>query len=367
MILNSRWRHVKKYWTDLINLPSISDSDILLIRDGENWIFQWISFYLSHYLKIDYGISTDCDHQINQFIQKKVIQFIDRYAYLNQYTSLIHSSNHIFINWFHGDIKDNRPHVQKLFTQLKASIDSIEKVIISCSISQQTLLEFGIPATKLVKIPLGIDLNKFRSIPQLRMEMRHKLGMDDNAICIGSFQKDGIGWGEGREPKLEKGPDILLKVLAGLSCRYSHLHVLLTGPSRGYIKHGLDNLGISYTHHYLENYHDISNYYQALDLYLITARCEGGPASLLESWATGVPIVSTRVGMPADLIQSGVNGLLAPVEDADAIIQQAIVMLDSLTLRDRCRSQALLDIQKYDWQVIAEQYYQLYRPYFSFN
>ena len=42
---------------------------------------------------------------------------------------------------------------------------------------------------------------------------KHNLGIPEDYTVIGSFQKDGKGWGEGLKPKLIKGPDILLKQL----------------------------------------------------------------------------------------------------------------------------------------------------------
>ena len=41
---------------------------------------------------------------------------------------------------------------------------------------------------------------------------RTRLGLPGSAFVVGSFQKDGVGWGEGLEPKLIKGPDVLLAV-----------------------------------------------------------------------------------------------------------------------------------------------------------
>ena len=110
-------------------------------------------------------------------------------------------------------------------------------------------------------------------------------------MVIGSFQKDGKGWGEGNEPKLIKGPD-----------------VLLTGPARGYVKTGLESLKIPCKHLYLQDYREIGKYYQALDAYLVTSREEGGPKGVLESMASGIPLISTRVGQAQDLVKQGING-----------------------------------------------------------
>ena len=43
--------------------------------------------------------------------------------------------------------------------------------------------------------------------------------------------------------------------------------------------------------------------YHALDAYVVPSRQEGGPEGVLESLASGVPLVTTRVGQAADLVR----------------------------------------------------------------
>ncbi|MCK5187266.1 MAG: glycosyltransferase, partial [Deltaproteobacteria bacterium] len=86
--------------------------------------------------------------------------------------------------------------------------------------------------------------------------------------------------------------------------------------------------------------------------------------ALLESWATGVPVVSTRVGMPADLIEHGKNGMLAELEDVKDLANHSISLIEDDGLQERCRRQALDDVKHYDWSLIADRYYQeLYKPF----
>lgn len=357
--------------TDVTHLPqrlhklflNLSANGIYCVTDASNWIFDWIGYYVTGHLKEHQGVSA---RVINDPVglRHQIIHFIDRYAYLDGTFRRLHPSNRIFLTWFHGNPNDPNPAMQQLFATLPEALESIRKVVVSCQISRQSIIEFGIPASQLVTIPLGVDLSRFSSpTAEARLTARTRLGIPKDAICIGSFQKDGVGWGDGHEPKLLKGPDIFLAVVAKLARRYSNLMILLTGPARGYVKQGLERLGVPYIHHFLPNYHDIVSYYQALDLYIIAARCEGGPAALLESWATGVPIVSTSVGMPADLIKHGRNGMLADVEDIEGLTQSAMTLIENSALREQCRRQALKDVQQYNWPLIAEQYYQqLYQP-----
>ena len=151
---------------------------------------------------------------------------------------------------------------------------------------------------------------------------------------LGSFQKDGEGWGEGLEPKLVKGPDTFLEMVRILKGSVPELFVLLSGPARGYVKKGLGELKIPYKHVYLENYPEISQLYQCLDLYIIASRQEGGPKAILESMACRVPLVTTRVGQAMDLVKHEENGLMVEPEDSEALAFYAVKVLSDSTLRN---------------------------------
>jgi glycosyltransferase involved in cell wall biosynthesis len=146
-------------------------------------------------------------------------------------------------------------------------------------------------------------------------------------VVVGSFQKDGVGWGDGNEPKLIKGPDVLVAVLERLRVHVSGLHVLLSGAARGFVQRGLTAAGIPYIHRWSDRYAALTRFYQACDLVLVTSREEGGPKAVLEALASGIPLVSTRVGQATDLIASGSNGWLAPVDDVDALVGASLAAL----------------------------------------
>jgi glycosyltransferase involved in cell wall biosynthesis len=220
------------------------------------------------------------------------------------------------------------------------------------------LRKLGVPDDKVALIPLGVDLDSFGppQHPGEREAARAALGIPPDAFCIGSFQKDGVGWGEGLEPKLIKGPDTFLAAIERLSAQVEPLFVLLTGPARGYVKRGLDRLGIAHAHHLLADYRDLARYYHALDAYLATGRSEGGPKAFLESWASGVPVVSTRVGMPADLIVHEQSGMLGEPGDADALAAGVQRLAGDPELRALCVRNGLRDVKAYGYAAIARRY-----------
>ncbi len=270
----------------------------------------------------------------------------------------IHKSNTVILTWFHIEPDDKRlVHISTLNTI----------VSLVHTASQQTkaeLIAHGFAPKKIVVIPLGIDLQAFHTASTKEKQIQRKsLDIPDSTVVIGSFQKDGHGWGDGNEPKLIKGPDIFCDVVERLAADHK-THVLLTGPARGYVKGRLDAAGIPYTHTYLKTYRDIDSYYAALDLYIVASRVEGGPMAVLEAWATGVPLVSTRVGMIADIVEDGVDGLLADVEDVDALTAHAGRIINDTELQKKLSQHGSEHVIQYGWQHIAGLYYKkLYNPF----
>jgi glycosyltransferase involved in cell wall biosynthesis len=331
------------------------------ISDSSNWSFKWDAHYITkaiaHRLAGVVPLTADPWN-----LRHQILIYGNRYAWFFGPRQRLHRSNKVIVTWFHGDSSDTEQTMQKMFKQLPAVFDHVDRVVVTCEHSAQVLIEQGVSADKLVKIPLGVDLGRF--VPpnaELKQKIRGGLDIPKEAFCIGSFQKDGTGWEEGVEPKLLKGPDVFLETMALLKKDQPNLMVLLTGPARGYVKNGLDKLGIPYRHQYFEDYFDVIPYYQALDLYLIASRGEGGPKALLEGWACGVPMVSTKVGMSTDLIVPGENGFLADIADSQELANHIGLLIYDHALREKCRAGALETIKKYDWQRIGDDYVEMVR------
>jgi glycosyltransferase involved in cell wall biosynthesis len=164
--------------------------------------------------------------------------------------------------------------------------------------------------------------------------------LPESAFIVGSFQKDGVGWGEGLQPKEIKGPDTLVATLERLRTRIPELAVLLTGPARGYVRRELERLDILHRHVKLASRDELATAYHALDVYLVTSRQEGGPKSVLESMAAGTPIVTTRVGQATEIVADGVTGLLADVDDVDELAMGVQRVHDDSELASQLRTAA---------------------------
>lgn len=238
-------------------------------------------------------------------------------------------SHRVATAYFHGRPGTGHPEFDELYDRVRRHHQRIERIQVSHGEMHDLLLETGISPAKVFRIPIGVDIRLFSPTTSAqRLRLRRTLGIPEQAVVVGSFQKDGQGWGEGLEPKLIKGPDVLLKVLGLLKVHVPELFVLLTGPARGFVQRGLNKLGIPHTHVYPKKYAELCRMYQVLDLYLVTSRQEGGPKAVLESMAAGVPLISTRVGQAGDLVLHGQNGWLVDVDDVEQLAYWARWVLE---------------------------------------
>ena len=254
---------------------------------------------------------------------------VDRQSifHLSQFTLLLHDferrGNRLGFAYFHGRPgTPGMPEFDACFDTMRRRHAEIDRVQVTNAAMEEFVLETGLAREKVHRIPIGIDVLAFGlRTPERRVEARRALGLPESAFVVGSFQKDGVGWGQGLAPKLIKGPDVLLAVAGRLRERVPELTFLLTGPARGYVLAGLERLGIAHRHVLLPDVDAVARAYEAIDVCLVTSRDEGGPRAVLEAMAVGVPLVTTRVGQASDLVRHGENGWLVEVEDVDALVE----------------------------------------------
>ncbi|MDQ7248771.1 glycosyltransferase family 4 protein [Dongia sedimenti] len=66
---------------------------------------------------------------------------------------------------------------------------------------------------------------------------------------------------------------------------------------------------------------------------VLPSEAEGLPMAVVEAFAWGVPVISTPVGATPDILHDGVEGLLAPVGDAEALARALERLIGDANLR----------------------------------
>jgi glycosyltransferase involved in cell wall biosynthesis len=245
------------------------------------------------------------------------------------HTRWLESSHRLGLSYFHG--RPGTPGYAEFddaHATLKRNASRIDRVQVTHGEMHELVVGAGVPADRVFKIPIGVDLEHF------------PLGepRSSSEFVIGSFLKDGVGMADGLEPKLLKGPDTFVAAVARLKQRIPELSVLLTGPARGYVRRELERLGVRHEHRLLTTRAELARAYHDVDVCLVTSRQEGGPKAALEAMATGVPLVTTRVGQAAELVREGENGFVADVDDVDALVAAVERVHADADLRTRLRT-----------------------------
>ncbi len=107
--------------------------------------------------------------------------------------------------------------------------------------------------------------------------------------------------------------------------------------------------------------HEIPALYASADVVLNPSTVDNMPISILESFASGVPVVSTNAGGIPFIAKNGENALLVPIGDANAMAQATISLLADSGLAAKFRANGLIAAQAYAWSAIRELWLDTYR------
>lgn len=187
------------------------------------------------------------------------------------------------------------------------------------------LLALGVgEAAQYRAVPLGFDLAPLLVADQRRGELRAELGLGD-APLVGIVAR--------LVPI--KAHEVFLAAAVRVRQQRPSAQFLIVGD--GELRTSLEEqsaaLGLTDAVRFLGWRADIDRLYADLDVVALTSRNEGSPVALIEAMAAGVPVVSTDVGGVADLVEHGVSGLLAPMDDAAGIAGHILTLLGDPAMR----------------------------------
>ena len=143
----------------------------------------------------------------------------------------------------------------------------------------------------------------------------------------GVMQKFGVRSGDflvGVIARLEeqKGHIYLLEALAQLIPEFPQLKCLIVGDGklRPYLEEKAREMGLSESALFVGIQKPINPILNAIDLFLLPSLWEGFSLAILEAMAMGIPVIATAVGGAAEVIHSGLDGILIPPRDVSMIV-----------------------------------------------
>ena len=129
------------------------------------------------------------------------------------------------------------------------------------------------------------------------------------------------------------------------------LTVAGSGPELAALQTLVTNLGLDAAVRFtgrVENA-EMPGLYAEADCAINTSTVDNMPISLLEAFASGLPVVSTDAGGIPDMLTHGVSGLLVPAGDALAMAREVCRVLEDVALAARLTTAAHVEAERYAW------------------
>jgi glycosyltransferase involved in cell wall biosynthesis len=178
--------------------------------------------------------------------------------------------------------------------RIEALLSYLGTVVVPSAALAQFLGEHGFPRNRLHVIPNGVELGE---------RAHHGPREPVVVVCAALLER-------------RKGVDVLLEA-AAIAQAPLRLEILGDGPERAALEARAQELGLDA--HFAGYVDDVRERLREADIFVLPARAENLPMAILEAMATGLPVVSTRVGGNAELIEDQLTGLLVEPDDAAAL------------------------------------------------
>ncbi|MHA2066277.1 MAG: glycosyltransferase family 4 protein [Candidatus Thorarchaeota archaeon] len=191
----------------------------------------------------------------------------------------------------------------------------------------------------------GIDLSVFRPIPDLDKQ-----------------------WDLAFMGRLEamKSVDLFPEMLSLLKPKFPDLKMMMTGE--GSLKERLfkefDNRGVSSMVDYrgVVATDDVPVLINKSRVFLYPSRREPFGLSIVEAMACGIPVITTDVFGPREIVEHNYDGIAVPPDDVEALAKAVETLLSNDELRERIAKNALRSVkERYDIRKHAQQLVTIYR------
>ena len=189
-------------------------------------------------------------------------------------------------------------------------------IAISSAVEEDFLKRTTLPPEKIVRIPNGIDLDRFRVDPGAREETRREMGAPPDAPVAGLVGRISRG----------KGHPDFLRAAVRVAAEFPEARFWIVGSmTRGEERYDAEarrlaaESGLGDRILFTGFREDVPRVLAALDVLVVPSSSEALGNVVLEGMAAGLPVAATGAAGILDLIEDGETGLLFPPGDPEAI------------------------------------------------
>lgn len=234
-------------------------------------------------------------------------------------------------------------HHPKIGPQLIEALNQADGVIAVSHSLRQAALAAGAAPKHIEVIPNGVDIAQYS--PGNRAMAREELGIASDVkllVSVGTL-------------KQVKGHDVLLDAVARLPVQ-SCVRLVCIGsrsdsPWVKSLEQKADRLGIRDQIQFIgaREPAEVVTWLRASNLFTLASRREGCCNAVLEALACGVPVAVTTAGDNAWFVKPGINGELAPPDDAAALSEAIQAALET----SYCTDEIVQSVKATTWERTA--------------
>ncbi len=161
----------------------------------------------------------------------------------------------------------------------------------------------------------------------------------------------------------------ILRAFSRVQARYpdASLTVAGDGPQRRRLQREAKSLGLRNVS-FVGQVHParMPELYDAADVYINASDVDNMPLSILESFAAGLPVVSTKAGGIPFFTHDGENAILVERGDEAALAEGVFRLLEEPGLSERLTTRARADFERsFSWQAVGDRWLDLYAQLMS--
>jgi glycosyltransferase involved in cell wall biosynthesis len=168
--------------------------------------------------------------------------------------------------------------------------------------------------------------------------------------------------------RAQKALDVLVRAAQRVHAAIPEVRVLIVGdgPERDNLTRLVRELALEEVVLFTGHRSDIGDVLAASDVVALSSAFEGSPLALMESMGAGKPVVATRVGGVPEIARDGIDGLLVPPGDSDALALALTTLLRDPDLRARLGAAGReRQRSEYDIHVMVQRLEHLYESLFA--
>ena len=212
------------------------------------------------------------------------------------------------------------------------------QIVADASVIKRQLVEkHGIDPAKIEVIGSAVDLEKFKP-PRDRTKFRREIGLGDETPLIGNV---GMIRPDKGQLELVKSAPLVLE-------KRPDARFVIVGQGTGILKRGInvrnaiDRAGFADKIIMAGYRWDTPDIYAACDMIVIASlRTEASPIVLREAFASGRPVIATKVGDIPEIVHHRENGLLIDPGNTQGLASAILEFISDTELAARCAANGL--------------------------